>query len=368
MSSIFQRGSRYWLKVPRRTGGWANRSTGTADRKVAARMARLVDELKDRREWALLDALASGRLTAGELYDAHVRNGLAALASHLADPDLRAVMEEWLQVGAARWSAERPVRYRRQVSAFFEPRDWKLGALTVREVGLFLASLDVSASTARTYHAALSGFCAYLVQAELIAHNPLHDVRAPAAAPPRDRHLTHDEVLLLVREQPAPYAALSALMHATGAEISAALRLIRRDLFEEDGRLWVHLRGTKTQYRDRRVPLEPWARREVERHIADLLPEAPLFPQVNRWTASDQHRAACVRLGFDSYRLHDARHTFAVRAVRAGASFEAVARLLGHGSTAMAAKVYARFVPSRRELTDWQDAAAKRDRSRRKAG
>lgn len=43
--------------------------------------------------------------------------------------------------------------------------------------------------------------------------------------------------------------------------------------------------------------------------------------------------------------IHIARHTFAVFALNKGLSMSVVSRLLGHGSTDITEKVYARFLP-----------------------
>ena len=43
--------------------------------------------------------------------------------------------------------------------------------------------------------------------------------------------------------------------------------------------------------------------------------------------------------------FHVARHTFAVFALNKGLSMSVVSRLLGHGSTDVTEKVYARFLP-----------------------
>lgn len=43
--------------------------------------------------------------------------------------------------------------------------------------------------------------------------------------------------------------------------------------------------------------------------------------------------------------MHVARHTFAVFALNKGLSMSVVSRLLGHGSTGITEKVYARFLP-----------------------
>lgn len=55
--------------------------------------------------------------------------------------------------------------------------------------------------------------------------------------------------------------------------------------------------------------------------------------------------------------MHVARHTFAVFALNKGLSMTVVSRLLGHGSTDVTEKVYARFLPETlsTELTKLKD-------------
>ena len=47
-----------------------------------------------------------------------------------------------------------------------------------------------------------------------------------------------------------------------------------------------------------------------------------------------------------SLTTHVARHTFAVKALNQGLSMSVVSRLLGHSSTAITEKVYAKYLPS----------------------
>lgn len=79
------------------------------------------------------------------------------------------------------------------------------------------------------------------------------------------------------------------------------------------------------------------------------------------------HRGACRTLGIENYQLKDARHSYAVRAIRAEAPFEHVAEQLGHADTTMVVRVYARFRPSKAERTDWQRIAAMQDQAAREA-
>lgn len=53
----------------------------------------------------------------------------------------------------------------------------------------------------------------------------------------------------------------------------------------------------------------------------------------------------CLPTGALGVLFHCARHTFAVFALNKGLSMSVVSRLLGHGSTDVTEKVYARFLP-----------------------
>ena len=59
--------------------------------------------------------------------------------------------------------------------------------------------------------------------------------------------------------------------------------------------------------------------------------------------------------------MHDTRHFYAIRAVRAGTPYELVARQLGHVDVQMVARVYSRFVPRSDERDRWERVAAELD-------
>ena len=71
-----------------------------------------------------------------------------------------------------------------------------------------------------------------------------------------------------------------------------------------------------------------------------------------------------MALEIEDYQLRDARHTYAVRAVRAGAPFEVVAQQLGHADTTMVVRVYARFRPTEAERSAWERQASIQDATR----
>ena len=64
------------------------------------------------------------------------------------------------------------------------------------------------------------------------------------------------------------------------------------------------------------------------------------------------------------YRLHDQRHSYAVRASRAGTPAEVVARQLGHANAVLVLKVYGRFMPGQQDRDRWELIAAADDARR----
>jgi integrase len=62
--------------------------------------------------------------------------------------------------------------------------------------------------------------------------------------------------------------------------------------------------------------------------------------------------------------MRDQRHTYAVRAIRAGTPAEIVARQLGHANAVLVLKVYGRFAPTQRERDHWERMATEMDKQR----
>jgi len=62
--------------------------------------------------------------------------------------------------------------------------------------------------------------------------------------------------------------------------------------------------------------------------------------------------------------VHDSRHFYAVRAVRAGTPYELVARQLGHADIQMVARVYGVYAPRSDERDRWEKIAAEQDAAR----
>ncbi len=368
MSSIYKRGRVYYAKVRCSSRKWIGRTCETHDIATAKAMGRMLDELSHRGKqcWDLLDAVKGGRLSLTELYEFYSGNRLEELRDRLSDVDLSPLVDEWLSAQKGRLSGDTIAHYKVHVRSLIpENKPFLRSALTFERLSHWLSQINQSSGTRRKYHAAMTGFCRYLRSRGVIRQSPMQDVKAPSAGSARTRYLDHTDVLSLVEALEEPYRTLVALVYGTGIEISAALSLLRRDI--DFDRKEIHAHGTKTKTRDRLTTVEPWAMAYVRRHARRLLPNAAVFPGLNRWTVSDKHRAACKALGIENYQLRDSRHTYAVRAIRAGASYEAVAQQLGHADTTMVIRVYGRYKPTRDDLRNWHRIAEAQDSQKKAA-
>ena len=126
----------------------------------------------------------------------------------------------------------------------------------------------------------------------------------------------------------------------------------------------VRARGTKAHSRDRVVRVAEWAWPYFEQHVDSLTPGERLFRGLDRWLVGDVHRHRLEALGLPHHRVHDARHFYAIRAVRAGTPYELVARQLGHADIQMVARIYGRYAPTSDERDRWEKIADEMDIAR----
>ena len=121
-------------------------------------------------------------------------------------------------------------------------------------------------------------------------------------------------------------------------------------------------RAPKRHSRHRVMRVAEWAWPRFTDALSHRLPDAPLFPGVDRRNTGDYHRGRLKALELSHHRRTDARHVYSIRAVRAGVPYELVARQLGHADVAMVAKVHGRFAPGHQDRERWEKIADARDR------
>lgn len=356
----YLRGTTWWARIPRPGAIAAPRSLGVQGKQnkdVALDVCRFLAWLKGRRETWLLDQFARGSVAIGAAYTAYLEHRLPSFITEARDGvtnvDLEPFVAKWQQELARRKkpNAEGRAKYLRQVRTLIPAgQPFRRSEFTRARVMAWLQTLEVGATN--RYRAALSSFAEYLLDHDVLATNPVRQVKMARESSPRTLHLSVADATALVGVIDAPYDVLHALMLSTGMEVSAALAVKRRDV-DLDG-LAVYARGTKTATRERTCYVtatwEPVFAR-VANHAKHLTPDAPLFPGLDVWGALAALRRALAAKGLPrEYRTHDHRHTWAVAALRDGIEAHAVAAQLGHSNAVMLRTVYGKYVPNRADF------------------
>ena len=349
----FKHGKRFWAWIALPSIGRKRVPLGTDDRGVAREIEAMLRRLAGRREWALIESVVSGASSVGVLYDhwQQGEEGIAAFRRKLSDVDLNTFVEGWQSWVTRRARPGTAIKYLSQLRALVpEGEQYPRSGLSRRVINEALAALSTTGSTARRYHAAWSSFAKYLVEIEVLDSNPLRSITPPRNNPARSLYLPLVEVQRLVDAQAEPYRALAALREGAGVEITPALSVRRRDLDEKTKS--VHVHGTKNAWRDRPVFVETWAWPYIEAAAKGKLPDAFLFVEetgrvANYPAARASHRVAVKALGLNAgYTMHDARHSFAVRCMKAGIDPQLIAGNLGHQDATMVLRIYGKYRPT----------------------
>jgi integrase len=375
-----------WYVTLKTPTGEVRRSAETRDRATAKAIERTIRTLESRREWELLNAVVDKTITVGELFDAATRNDLQGLRRRLDDVDLEPHVAQWELWLADRVRPDTAAHYSAHLRTLIPAgKPFLRSAFTAPVVTNWMASRTrlpqkrkpgrskprrtpdaqprpISGATRRKYLAAVQSFAKYLVSAGVLTTNPTRDVQAPPPSKPRVVEIHLANVKRIFETALPPFRALFALLYGAGIEISAALACVETDV--DTKRREIRARGTKAHTRDRVVRVAEWAWPFIKAHIDTLTPGERLFRGIDRWQAGEVHTETLRILGLPHHRLHDARHFYAVRAVRAGTPYELVARQLGHADVQMVSRVYGRYAPRSDERDRWERIAAKQDAER----
>lgn len=175
-------------------------------------------------------------------------------------------------------------------------------------------------------------------QYDIIAENPAEKLDFVYHKRKKGRALTHDEQARFIAALDGDDLRPLWLFYLLdGVRCQEALTLLWDDIDEGNGRIFI--RGTKTEYSERYIPLFP--------QIAVALKDIPhdgarVFPLTLRQVrlAFDRLRRKC---GFH-FRIHDLRHTFATRCLESGITTKTVAKWLGHKHTATTDEIYSHLL------------------------
>lgn len=362
MSAAFAKGKGKVLQIyVSSRAGYKQRSTGTTVPAEARKMERMCQALKDDQEWQLLDRVLAGKLTLRDLYASYSANALRELKARFSDVNLAEHLDGWVEwVLSNNGTEQTAATYRAQVTTLVDG-PFPLSELTKRRISQWLTQIPgITTGTRRKYLYALKSFIRYLGEMGILESDPTAGIKAPKKNPSRLEWREQDIDERIVAAAPAEYRALFAFIKATGAEVSAALATMHRDLELEQG--LAHIRGSKNERRNRHDALiEDWALPILREHCRtvsaiDYLTQigstekdpanALVWAGISRYQAHAVHQATCAALEIKDYTLRDSRHSWAVRCRKRGGSFEAIAEQLGHKSVWMAVNTYAVFKPS----------------------
>lgn len=316
---------------------------GTDDLHTAKAMQQMIKTLARKRQWKALDMIVEKRAKLPQVFDAYDAGQLDAWLARSAAPDLVPLLNEW--PGSERYKTQ----IKRLVGDSFLASDF-----TRKRISTFLSELRIdekrvaSGSTRNRYKAALSVFARWLVEREIIEHNPVRDVRGATPNPGKLVWLEREQAKALVAALPLPYRAIDALMAATGVEWQVIERVQRRDIDFEARTL--HAKGSKTPWRNRTVrATELWAWEIFAEYARDFTPNALIFGGVNKYKALHVHLDAAETLKLPRTTLHDWRHTYAVLSLKLGYKDATVAHQLGHRDAHLVRTRYGRFIPDERD-------------------
>lgn len=218
-----------------------------------------------------------------------------------------------------------------------------------------------STSLIHKVHVQMNELFEKAVDNSLISKNPAKGISEPTGTKNTRRALTaREEAAFLAAAKKHQHGLLYMFMWGCGCRPSEAENICGRDIKKIDGRLYLHIRGTKTKAADRYVPIPE----EVEEMLPSTLD--PFLPIVrtkegNKISARRQRGAwqhmeylMNIELGCRTYRnqlippypLADdlcsycLRHTYCTNLQRRGVDIRTAQRLMGHSDIRMTANIY----------------------------
>ncbi len=196
-----------------------------------------------------------------------------------------------------------------------------------------------SPATVARHLSTISGFYRYAVTEDLVARNPVANVRRPKVGSDTvSTGLDRDELAALIRvaaEDSPRSLALVLLLGLNGLRVSEALGADVDDLTTERGHrvLKIKRKGGKSAT----VPLAPRTAEAVDVYLGDRT-TGPLFETASgaRWHRSEAWRTlrrlakTAVPSKAESLHPHDLRHAFVTLSLDVGASLRDVQDAAGH--------------------------------------
>jgi integrase len=264
-----------------------------------------------------------------------------------------AAHDSWLSMRRSTGTRAKYAQHLRELEEWASDR--LLSELTAHELEFeFLApwASGKTAATIRNRIAALRSFFDFAERFDLIERNPMRKIEAPARDDEFKGYLSADDDLAV---QQAPTSlqerVLVMLLRHTGLRISEACALTWDDVDLDGGRLLADspaliVRKSKTANGRRTIPIPPilvpilrrWRDRNGGSFVLETKNGTPMSAQFAHRLVVRVGKRAGVKIS-----PHSLRRQYASVALNNGASLHVVSRALGHASTAVTEKAYARL-------------------------
>lgn len=180
-------------------------------------------------------------------------------------------------------------------------------------------------------------------------------IEVPSAPDTDVRPLTDAEIQSIVANCDAPHVRLAViLLMTTGGRVSSILDRTWDKIDFERGIIDLRLTDGVTRKGRAVLPMNALARTALQTAYAARQTEYVIeYNSKPIKSIRTGYAAALRRAGLYGVRIHQIRHTVAVRMLAAGKPIEQVSQYLGHSNTSVTQKVYARFLPE--HLSDAAD-------------
>lgn len=354
--------------------------TGAANKALAQRIETMWETLAStHRAWDILQPVLDGGRSRsklmGQLYDLWIdtRYDINEIRRRQNDVDISSLVSEYMDVYSKRGRGQNTVKYTEAYLRYLFPIDTPVlaSAVTPEFITKRLYEYPAKENTIRIVHTTWSGFFDYLVMPKnILQSNPMLQVPKPAQTGKPIRFYEIADVMRIIGAQDTlEKRAVFALIYGTGLELSTVVggenaEPLRRSDFNEATHE-VRSAGTKTGSRDRIALVADWAWPIVKEYLSQFLPNVPLFNR-HRSTLSHWHLDTVKALNLPKYPLHNARHHWAVRQLRAGTPVKVVQSQLGHSTSKITMDVYGRFIPDGVDRAKWEKEATKYDEEKQR--
>ena len=221
---------------------------------------------------------------------------------------------------------------------------------------------DPSPNSLRAVMQAIASFYRFLERFDFLTdeegnrlRNPALALEAPTIKPAAELDwlkADEDDALLAGEMNPRERIIVS-LLRMTGLRLSEATSLLNRDVDLAENT--VHVRSSKSDAGYRSVPISPELRLQIQAWVAFTKAQGwyavdgPFLVTRNRTAMKAQYVEDALdrvgqRVGLPrKLKPHTLRRTFGSHLINKGLRFEVVSKLLGHASTSITEKAYARL-------------------------